>query len=291
MHHAKIFQGRASWELVSRWYKSFPSRTARSSPTYCRTPHTSAALCSSVYRLGLCHAGASRITARGSPTYCHTPHTSAALCSSVYRLGLCHAGVSTITARDSITHYHTPHTSHAAALCSSVYLLGLCHAGASTITARGSPTYCHTPHTSAALCPSVYRLGLCHAGVSTITARDSIMLRGMHGETQGGQTGRAWRIRLAGTRGCSHETTRRDFQPVAQTETNRSEATTVGSLLRCVHTLQVKLRGRPRQHALIRCASIQIRPGWVSTSRGSAGCNFFCETRSSDPIHHVHTHT
>jgi len=114
------------------------------------------------------------------------------------------------------------------------------------------------------------------------------MERVLHGETQGGQAGRARRIRLADTRGYSHATTRRNVRQVAQTETNRSEATTVGSLLRCVHTLQVKLRGRPLQQALLWCVSIHIRLG---TSRGSAECNPFVETRSSDPIHHVHTHT
>jgi hypothetical protein len=57
------------------------------------------------------------------------------------------------------------------------------------------------------------------------------MERVLHGETQGGQAGRARRIRLADMRGYSHTTTRRDFRPMAQTETNRSEATSVGSLL------------------------------------------------------------
>jgi len=113
----------------------------------------------------------------------------------------------------------------------------------------------------------------------------------LHGETQVGQTGRAWRIRLADTRGYSHETRRCDFRPVAQTETNRFKATTVGSLLRCVHTLQSKLRGCPRRQALLRCALIQIRPGWIRPETRECGVQFFCETRSSDPIHQVHTHT
>jgi len=67
----------------------------------------------------------------------------------------------------------------------------------------------------------------------------------VHGETQGGHAGRARRIRLAETRGYSRKTKRRQFRPVAQPETNRSEATTVESLLLRVHTLQIKLRGRP----------------------------------------------
>ena len=89
------------------------------------------------------------------------------------------------------------------------------------------------------------------------------MERVLHGEIQGGQAGRARRteVHLADTRGYSHATTRRDFQPVAQTKTNRCEANTVGCLLRCVHTLQVKLWGRPRQQVLLRCAKIQIRHG------------------------------
>ena len=109
--------------------------------------------------------------------------------------------------------------------------------------------------------------------------------RVVHGETQGGHAGRAWCICLADTRGCSHETKRRDFRPVAQTETNCFKATTVGSLLQCVHTLQVKLRGRPRQQALLQCASIQIRLGWVRHESRECGVQFFFETRSSDPIH------
>jgi len=43
-----------------------------------------------------------------STTHYHPPHTSDALCSSVCRLGLCHAGASTITARDSTTYRNSP---------------------------------------------------------------------------------------------------------------------------------------------------------------------------------------
>ena len=115
--------------------------------------------------------------------------------------------------------------------------------------------------------------------------------RVVHGETQGGHAGRAWRIRLVETRGYSRKTTRREFWPVAQTETTRSEATTVGSQLRCVHTLQIKPRGRPRRQALLRCASIRIQPGWLRPESRERGVQFFCETRRSDPIHHIHTHS
>jgi len=119
------------------------------------------------------------------------------------------------------------------------------------------------------------------------------MERVLHGETQGGQAGRARRteVHLADTRGYSHATTRRDFQPVAQTKTNRCEANTVGCLLRCVHTLQVKLWAA---HANKSCFGVQrfkFDTDERDTSRGSAECNFFFETRSSDLIHHVHTHT
>ena len=113
----------------------------------------------------------------------------------------------------------------------------------------------------------------------------------VHGETQEGHAGRVWRIRLADTRGSSRKTNRRGFRPVPQTETNHSEATTVGSLLRCVHTLEIKLQGSPQRQALLWCASIWIRPGWLRPLSRECGVQFFCETRSSDPIHHVHTHT
>ena len=86
------------------------------------------------------------------------------------------------------------------------------------------------------------------------------MERVLHGETQGGHTGRAWRIRLAGKTGG---TKRHGFQQVAQTKTHRSETTTVGSLLRCVHTIQIKLRGRQGRRDLLWCASIRIGLAWL----------------------------
>jgi len=123
-----------------------------------------------------------------------------------------------------------------------------------------------------------------------INVRRSANQHVVRGETQGGHAGRAWRIRLADTRGYSRKTKRCEFRPVALTETNRSEVTFVGSLLRYVHTLQIKLRGCPRRQALRRCASIQIRPGWLRSESRECGMQFFCETWNSDPIHHVHTH-
>jgi len=88
------------------------------------------------------------------------------------------------------------------------------------------------------------------------------MERVLHGETQGGRTGRAWRIRLAektgGTKRPGH-----GFQPMAQTKTHRSETTTVGSLLRCVHTIQIKLRGHQGRQDLLWCASIRIGLAWL----------------------------
>jgi len=86
------------------------------------------------------------------------------------------------------------------------------------------------------------------------------MERVLHGETQAGHAGRAWHIRLAEKTGG---TKRRDFQPVAQTKTHRSETTTVGSLLRCVHTIQIKLRGRQGRRDLLWCASIRIGLAWL----------------------------
>ena len=56
---------------------------------------------------------------------------------------------------------------------------------------------------------------------------------------------------------------RRDFQPVAQIKTHHSETTTVGSLLRCVHTIQIKLRGRQGRQDLLWCASIRIGLAWL----------------------------
>jgi hypothetical protein len=53
------------------------------------------------------------------------------------------------------------------------------------------------------------------------------------------------------------------FRHVAQPKTHRSETTTVGSLLRCVHTIQIKLRGRQGRQDLLRCASIRIGLGWL----------------------------
>ena len=83
-----------------------------------------------------------------------------------------------------------------------------------------------------------------------------------HSGTQGGHTGRAWRIRLAekkrGTKRPGHA-----FRHVARPKTHRSETTTVGSLLRCVHTIQIKLRGRQGRQDLLRCASIRIGLGWL----------------------------
>ena len=117
-----------------------------------------------------------------------------------------------------------------------------------------------------------------------------LMERVLHGETQGGQTGRAWRIRLADMAGYCRGTKRRNFRSVAQTKANRSEATTVGSLLQCVHALQIKLPGRPRRQDLHWCASILIQPGWLRPESRECGVQLFCE-RSSDHIHHVHTHT
>jgi len=108
-----------------------------------------------------------------------------------------------------------------------------------------------------------------------INVRRSANQHVVRGETQGGHAGRAWRIRLADTRGYSRKTKRCEFRPVALTETNRSEVTFVGNLLRYVHTLQIKLRGCPRRQALRRCASIQIRQDDWGPSRGSAECNFF----------------
>ena len=88
------------------------------------------------------------------------------------------------------------------------------------------------------------------------------MERVLHGETQGGHTGRAWRIRLAekkrGTKRPGHA-----FRHVARPKTHRSETTTVGSLLRCVHTIQIKLRGRQGRQDLLWCASIRIGLGWL----------------------------
>ena len=46
---------------------------------------------------------------------------------------------------------------------------------------------------------------------------------------------------------------------MAQTEANRADTTTVGSLLRYVQTVQNDLRGRPRRQDLLWCASIRIR--------------------------------
>jgi len=86
------------------------------------------------------------------------------------------------------------------------------------------------------------------------------MERVLHGETQGGHAGRAWHIRLAETTGG---TKRRNFQPVAQIKTHCSETTTVGSLLQCVHTIQIKLRGRQGRQDLLWCASIRIGLAWL----------------------------
>ena len=86
------------------------------------------------------------------------------------------------------------------------------------------------------------------------------MERVLHGETQGGRTGRAWRIRLTET---TRGTKRHGFQPVAQTKTHRSETITVGSLLRRVHTIQIKLQGRQGRRDLLWCVSIRIGLAWL----------------------------
>jgi len=109
----------------------------------------------------------------------------------------------------------------------------------------------------------------------------------VHSKTQGGYAGRAWRIRLADMAGYCRGTKRRNFRSVAQTKANRSEATTVGSLLQCVHALQIELPGRPRRQDLHWCAFNQ--DGW-GPSRGSAQCNFFARQGVMIPFS-THTHT
>jgi hypothetical protein len=41
---------------------------------------------------------------------------------------------------------------------------------------------------------------------------------------------------------------------------------------------------------LLWCVSIRIQPVWLRPESRKRRVQFFCETRSSDPIHHMHTH-
>jgi len=71
------------------------------------------------------------------------------------------------------------------------------------------------------------------------------------------------------------QTKRREFRPVAQTEANFCEATTVKSLLWCVRTPQNELRGCPQRQVFLQCASFRIWPRWVRPeSRERAVKNF-----------------
>ena len=112
----------------------------------------------------------------------------------------------------------------------------------------------------------------------------------VHSKTQGGYAGRAWRIRLADMAGYCRGTKRRNFRSVAQTKANRSEATTVGSLLQCVHALQIELPGRPRRQDLHWCASILIQPGWLRPESRERAVQFLARQGIAIPFT-TYTHT
>ena len=100
----------------------------------------------------------------------------------------------------------------------------------------------------------------------------------------------AWRFCWVDEQGHGRQTTLQQFWAMSRTAANRPEATAVGSLLWCVHTLPNDLRGRPRARLALMCVDLKSKQ---SERRECAvelsarqGVVFSAHTHK-----HTHTHT